>query len=86
MTFAAIIELWPTIAEFAVDVGVPYERAKMWRARNSIRAEHFEAIIKAAKARGFHGVTAETLTEAASAAGRNRKAKGSLKLSTLQAA
>lgn len=32
-SFAEILNLWPTLAEFVADMGVPYERAKKWRAR-----------------------------------------------------
>ena len=58
---AAIINLWPTIAEASRDVGQPYETVKQWRRRNSIPAEHWRAVIAAADAKQFQGVTLDAL-------------------------
>jgi hypothetical protein len=48
-----IIDQWPSLGEFAKDAGVSYGAAKQMRRRNSIPAEHWLAIITAAKARGM---------------------------------
>lgn len=64
-TFVAVIELWPSIGDFAREVGVSYGLAKQWRMRNSIPAAHWQRVIGAAQERGFEGVTAERLTEIA---------------------
>ena len=59
----ALIDQWPTIAEFAADVGCGYEAARQMRRRNSIAPEHWPNVVKASKDRGFTGVTFEWLTE-----------------------
>jgi len=61
MQHATIINLWPTIAECSRDVGQPYETVKQWRRRNSIPAEHWRAVIAAANAKQFQGVTLDAL-------------------------
>lgn len=68
--FRAVIDLWPSCAEFARDIDAPYNTAAAWYGRNSIPPEHWAAIIVAAERRGFEGVTAEALTAIAA----NRKA------------
>jgi hypothetical protein len=56
-----IIELWPTRAEFAREVGVSYQTARQWYARDGIPARHWPEIVNAARKRNFSGVTLETL-------------------------
>ncbi len=56
MTFVVIIDRWPTISAFAEDTGVPYERARAWRLRNSIPSRYWDDVIAAAKAREIRGV------------------------------
>lgn len=59
-----IINIWPTVADFARDVGIPYSLAKCWRRRGSIPAAHWVAVIRAADRRGLP-VSLETLAQAA---------------------
>lgn len=47
-----IFDLWPTTADLASDLGVPYTTAASWRARGSIPAKHDMDLIAAAAARG----------------------------------
>ncbi len=55
-----IFALWPTTADLATDLGVPYTTAASWRARGNIPAKHDMDLIAAAAARG-HEVKLETL-------------------------
>lgn len=64
-TFVDIIRRWPTMADLADDLDLPYERVKMWRVRNSIRAKYWPAIVDAAARRGYVDITTEVLTMAA---------------------
>ena len=50
-SFTAVIDLWPTIASFALDIGEPYENARQWRLNDSIPGRAFAAIVRAADAR-----------------------------------
>ena len=58
-----IIDLWPTRAAFARDVGVYYGMAVGWNRRNNIPSEYWAHLVRAAKARGFHEVTTDLLAE-----------------------
>lgn len=58
---SALIALWPTIAEFASDVGCGYEAARQMRRRESIAPDHWPSVIAAADRKGIAGVTFEWL-------------------------
>lgn len=48
-----IIDLWPTISEFASDIGLKhYQSGYRMRERNSINKRHWEKIVEAGKRRG----------------------------------
>jgi hypothetical protein len=47
-----IFDIWPTTADLASDLRVPYTTAASWRARGSIPAKHDLDLIAAAAARG----------------------------------
>lgn len=64
-TFRSIIGLWLHITEFAADLGVPYERAKGWWARDSIPGQYFAAVASAAQRRGQDHVTVQLLSDIA---------------------
>ena len=68
-----VIALWPSLAEFARDTGIPYETAKAMRRRNSIGDGHRAAVIEQARNRGFAHVTFELLTRTAPAHGDGRR-------------
>lgn len=57
----ALIDQWPTITEFAADVGCGYEAARQMRMRNSIAPKHWPSVIQASAARGIEGVSFEWL-------------------------
>lgn len=60
-SISALIAHWPTIAEFAADIGCGYEAARQMRMRGSISAKHWQNVVVAAAKRGVHGVTFEWL-------------------------
>lgn len=57
----ALIDQWPTIAEFAADLGCGYEAARQMRLRKSIAPAHWPKLIKASADRGIQGVTLDWL-------------------------
>ncbi|MCG8442518.1 MAG: hypothetical protein MI723_11985, partial [Caulobacterales bacterium] len=67
MTVADVIDLWPSIAAFAVDLGVPYTTAASWRSRNSIPSRFWAGVVEAAERRGVAGVDLASLSAIASA-------------------
>lgn len=64
-TFGDIIGLWDHKSAFAADLGVPYERAKAWAARDSIPGQYFAAVATAAQKRGHSSVTVQLLSNIA---------------------
>jgi hypothetical protein len=67
-----IIDLWPTLREYASDIGVPYGTAQVMRYRRSIHARHWDDVVMAARKRGLEGVTHEVLAHV-KAKGRRSK-------------
>lgn len=61
MSHADLINLWPSLAEFADDLGVPYVTAKAMRRRSSVPASHWMRMVAVASEKGFSGVTLEAL-------------------------
>jgi len=59
-SIAALIDAWPTIAEFARDIGVGYEAAKQMRRRGSIAIEHWPSVIASGRGQGL-GVTSDLM-------------------------
>lgn len=57
-----IFDIWPTTADLARDLGVPYTTAASWQVRGNIPAKHDLDLIAAAAARG-HELKLETLAE-----------------------
>ena len=64
-SFAALIDLWGNIADFARETSQPYDRAKRWRALNNIKPKHWPKVKKAAAARGWSFVDDALLAELA---------------------
>jgi hypothetical protein len=60
---AAIIDLWPRLADFAADIGVDPNTAKAMRRRGSIPPGHWTAACAGAERRGIPGVTEKVLAE-----------------------
>ncbi len=62
-TFRDVIDKWPSLRDFAADIGVQYVTAQVMRWRGSINADHWDAVVQAAKQRGFDGITIELLAK-----------------------
>jgi len=62
-SFKDLIARWPTLAEFHRAVGVPYQRARKWRDRNSIPPAYWSAVITACRNEGYKDVSFEALAE-----------------------
>lgn len=61
-SFRDIIEKWDHTSDFAVAVGVPYERAKAWWRRDRIPGAYFAAVASAAQRQGYDDVTERALS------------------------
>jgi len=64
MTHADIINKWPTLSDFADDLGVQYGTAKAMRRRGAIPSEYWLTATAKAEAREIEGVTLEVLAAA----------------------
>jgi hypothetical protein len=56
-----LLTLWPSDADFARDLGIPYPTASAWKQRCSIPVGYWRAIIQAARLRGHPEITADFL-------------------------
>lgn len=70
MTHIETIEKWPSLSEFAADLGVPYGTAKAMKRRGSIPADRWVDVVEKARARGFEDITHEALALAIAKAER----------------
>ena len=61
MSHTPIIEKWPSLSDFAADLGVAYGTAKAMRRRGSIPADRWVEVVEKAKARQIEGVSLEIL-------------------------
>lgn len=61
----AVIALWPSLGEYADDIGAEYGTAKQHRRRNSIPDAYRSAVVSAARRRKFAGISFELLTKTA---------------------
>jgi hypothetical protein len=61
---ADIFAFWPSDADLARDINVPYPTVSAWKQRGSIPPGHWRAIILAARRRGFREITADLLLSA----------------------
>lgn len=66
MTCVEIIARW-TVTELAKDLGIPAKNVRRWVDFDSIPADWFAAIARAAELRGFHDITVEALADVAEA-------------------
>lgn len=57
----SIIEAWPSLTDFAEDIGVSYNTAKHIRRRGRIPADYWTRLVEASKRRGIAEVDLETL-------------------------
>jgi len=63
-TFTDVIALWPSTADFAGALGVPYQTAAAWKRRNSIPPDQWLRLVTAAREIGQE-LSLETLAAAA---------------------
>lgn len=61
MTHADIINLWPSLTDFASDLNVRYGTAKAMRRRGSIPPSYWHDLVKKARVRGINGVSIDAL-------------------------
>lgn len=64
MSHTDLINLWPSLADFAADISVPYGTAKAMRRRGAIPDAYWLIIVQRAAVRGLSGVTLEALASA----------------------
>lgn len=76
-TFSSIIDRWPSLQDYADDIGVQYVTAQLMRHRNSIASNHWKAVVGGAEKRRIEGVTLEALAEIAAHATTKRKTRKS---------
>jgi hypothetical protein len=67
MTHADLINLWPSLSDFATDLSIEYGTAKAMRRRSSIPSEYWMTLVRAAETREINGVTLEALAAAVAA-------------------
>ncbi|TPL30206.1 hypothetical protein [Mesorhizobium sp. B2-4-7] len=76
MNHADIINRWPSLGDFADDLGVSYDAAKAMRRRNSIPGEYWEDVVAKAAGRSLDNVSYEVLAAAAALARRVKRPAG----------
>lgn len=64
MTHSDIINLWPSLSQFADDLGVRYGTAKAMRRRGRIPSEYWFRLAQKAEERGMAGATIDVLAAA----------------------
>lgn len=60
-----IIKLWPTLAEFAADLGVKRHTARGWKRRNSIPWKYWPSLLEKARERRAYVSPEELMRSAA---------------------
>lgn len=63
-THDTIINRWPSISDFADDLGIQYGTAKAMRRRKAIPARYWPSVVAAARKRRISGVTLNSLLAA----------------------
>lgn len=60
-TVAALVALWPSYEEMADDIGAKPHQPRDWARRGRINARYVDAVVQAARARGFRRITHELI-------------------------
>lgn len=68
MTHLQIINLWPSLEEFRLAIGISIEAARKMRQRGRIPSDHWLRVVEAAKDADHPEVTLEVLARAATVA------------------
>lgn len=75
----SIIDAWPDLQSYAVDIDVTYEAAKQMKRRDSIPDEYWQATVSGALRRGLAGVTLEILASISASRRKPKPEVGCLK-------
>jgi hypothetical protein len=75
-THRSDIEQWPSVGEFAADIGVSVYTAKAWKQRDFIPCRYWLTVVAAGVGRGYH----VSLPGLAAHAARRKKVGGSQRL------
>lgn len=67
MNYRNVIDKWPSLTDFADDIGVSENTAKQMRTRDSINSRHWSRLVAAAEGREIEGVTLDSLASIAAA-------------------
>lgn len=70
-----IIDAWPDLHSFAVDIEATYEAAKQMRRRENIPSEYWSSAVAGAERRKIDGVTLERLADIAASRRTAKSAK-----------
>jgi hypothetical protein len=60
-TWIDVFQAWPTVADLARDLKVPYQTAAAWLRRKSIPSRYWSALIDSAAQRGIAGLSLDVL-------------------------
>ena len=71
----SIIDAWPDLHAYAVDIQATYEAAKQMRRRENIPSEYWADAVAGASKRGIEGVTLERLAAIAASRRTTKSAK-----------
>jgi hypothetical protein len=74
--FSPLIRRWPTVVQFAHDVGAPERSVREWIRNDSIPASWFQAVVRAASARGEEAISLELLANLAESRRSRKEAAG----------
>ena len=67
-TWPDLIDLWPSAADFARDIGSPPDSGRAMRRRGAVNVRHWPNVVRAAETRGIGGITLALLAEIGSGA------------------
>jgi len=68
-TFSAIIDLWPSPAELAADLGTTAVHIRTMRQRNFVNAKYWKRMVAGAERRGIGAVSTDRMAAIAEAMG-----------------
>jgi hypothetical protein len=72
-SFAELLVLWPSLAEVARDLAVPYDTVIAWKRRKSVPYEYWPALVTSAARYEVRGITMERLADAAEVLRQHRR-------------
>lgn len=62
-THSQIINIWNSVADFARDIDVPYQRARKMNDRGSIHSDYWSRVVNAAGDLGHEEITIDLLSK-----------------------